>query len=125
MYCVNAFFLKGYKKMNYHKNLKKIMKMKSVDSRTLSDLTGISQSLISFYTRGNRSPGLQNAVKIAVALDVSLDEMVGKKPLSLFIQGSLEGLSKEEKEILIFYRRLDDPLQKQIIRQIIMSYLKE
>lgn len=40
--------------------------------------TGISQGLISEYKSGKKEPTLQNLIKIADYLDVSLDYLVGR-----------------------------------------------
>lgn len=113
------------KNTKYAKNLNKIMKMKNIDQRTLADKTGISQGLISFYAKGEREPGLKNALKLSMALGVTIDEMLGQHPLSSTPLKGLEGLSKEEKDILLYYRKIKDEGERQIIRMIIMSYLKE
>ena len=45
----------------------------------LAASTGISQGLISDYKSGKKEPTLQNLIKIADALDVSLDCLAGRE----------------------------------------------
>ena len=53
--------------------LNRTMKNRGIDQIKLSDLTGLSQSSISGYTRGVRSPSSYNCCLIAKALNCSLD----------------------------------------------------
>ncbi len=43
--------------------------------KELADLVGTSQAAISSYEKGTRRLGLETAQKIAIALEVSLDEL--------------------------------------------------
>lgn len=56
-----------------------ILQEKGVTAYKLAASTGISQGLISDYKRGKKEPTLQNLIKIADALDVSLDCLAGRE----------------------------------------------
>lgn len=55
-----------------------ILQERNVSAYKLSMNTGISQGLISEYKSGKKEPTLQNLIKIADYLDVSLDCLVGR-----------------------------------------------
>lgn len=55
--------------------IKKLRKQNGLTQKELADLVGTSQAAISNYESGNRSLGIETAKKIAIALEVSLDEL--------------------------------------------------
>lgn len=55
-----------------------ILQERNISAYKLSMNTGISQGLISEYKSGKKEPTLQNLIKIADYLDVSLDRLVGR-----------------------------------------------
>ena len=52
---------------------------KGMQITKLSEMTGISKGLINFYESDKTYAGLMNLISIADALDVSLDELIGRK----------------------------------------------
>lgn len=60
----------------FGQNLVFLRKEKEWTQENIAFETGISQSLISEYENNRKGPTLENALKIALALDVSLGEMV-------------------------------------------------
>lgn len=60
----------------FGKNLAFLRNELKWSQENLSLETGLSQSTISDYERNNKTPSLENALKIAMTLDVSLGEMV-------------------------------------------------
>ena len=61
------------------KKLREIRKKKKISQKELADLSGVYQSCISMYENGQRSPRLEIATKIASALGVTVDELIGEK----------------------------------------------
>lgn len=55
--------------------IKDIRKQNKMTQKELADLVGTSQAAISSYEKGTRRLGLETAQKIAIALEVSLDEL--------------------------------------------------
>lgn len=55
-----------------------ILQERNISAYKLSMNTGISQGLISEYKSGKKEPTLQNLIKIADYLDVTLDCLVGR-----------------------------------------------
>lgn len=55
--------------------LKDLRKKIGLSQEELADLVGTSQSAISNYENGNRKLNIETAQKIAIALEISLDEL--------------------------------------------------
>ena len=63
-----------------HKHRKRICKEKNITGYQLSKMTGISNSLLYKILREDTAdPQISTLIKIADALDVTLDELVGRK----------------------------------------------
>lgn len=56
-------------------------KNKGLSQEALSAKSGVSKDNIARYESGAVRPGLDKAFNLAVALDVTLDELVGFEPL--------------------------------------------
>lgn len=63
---------------DFSQNLKIIMDKKDMTQADLMRITGIPRSLISDYVNGKKSPALSNAIALAEALGVTLDELSGR-----------------------------------------------
>ena len=66
-------------KMN--ERIKKIRKQKGFSQIELGKRIGVSQQVITNYERGIREPNIETLLKIAGALDISLEALVGEKPI--------------------------------------------
>lgn len=73
-------------------NLKKIRKSKGLSQQDLAKLTNIDQRIISRYELDINKPELENLIKIAIVLDISIDDLIDFKNIQ-------HKLSKEYKEI--------------------------
>lgn len=60
------------------KNLREIRKRKGMTQAALSAFTGINRVSIAKYETGKTEPSLKTAEKLASALDVTVDELIGK-----------------------------------------------
>jgi transcriptional regulator with XRE-family HTH domain len=63
--------------------LNSLLKRKNLSQYELSKKSGISQGLISDYNANRKKPGETNLVKLALALECSLDELLelsGEEP---------------------------------------------
>ena len=56
-------------------SLKRLMWMKGITQTELSNMTGISNAVLSHYVNGKTCPSLFNADKISKALDCSIEEL--------------------------------------------------
>lgn len=84
--------------------LKQLRKQRGLNQTGLAIKLNISQSTISSYEKGDRSPDSETLLSIANFFDVSLDYLVGisdiKKPITK------SDLSADELENLYTYRQL-------------------
>lgn len=55
--------------------IKKIRKKYGLSQGELAELIGVTQATISLYETGKRNINIETAQKIAIALEVSLDEL--------------------------------------------------
>jgi len=63
--------------MNISKNLVELRKKNNLSQSDLATKTGISQVMVGKYERGDASPSIEVAKKIADVFEVSLDSLVG------------------------------------------------
>jgi transcriptional regulator with XRE-family HTH domain len=92
---------------NRIKDLRKKKKLSQIELAEIIDSAG---DVIGRYERGNSSPSIETAIKIADALDVSLDYLAGKIDIELnhemlFRVEQIAKRSKEEREFI--YRMID------------------
>jgi putative transcriptional regulator len=66
-------------KMN--EQIRKIRRQKGLSQVEFGDRIGVSQQVITNYERGIREPDLETMLKIAGALEVSIETLVGEKPV--------------------------------------------
>lgn len=60
-------------------SMKNVRKQKKIKSRELERMTGISHTTISRYENDYLVPGIFNLITLADALEVSLDEYIGRE----------------------------------------------
>lgn len=82
------------------KGLPGILDSKGMKPADLCRISGLSSGLISSYMSGAKTPTLKSAVTIAESLNVSLDELVGRKPSHF----APPPLTKDEEALLDDYR---------------------
>lgn len=61
----------------FPRRLRMLRERRGISRRVLSELCGLSKNMISRYERGERSPSLSDAVKLAKFFGVSLDQLAG------------------------------------------------
>ena len=64
--------------MKFKENLKKYRKEIPMTQAGLAKETGLTADWISHYETGKRLPSLPNLIKLADALDLTLDDLVGR-----------------------------------------------
>ncbi len=92
--------------MNTGKIIAELRDKKNLSQTDLADKSNVSRVMIGKYERGEAAPSIEAAKKIADALEVSLDNLVGegvykafdKKTLQRF--KDLEHLEEEKKKTL-------------------------
>lgn len=89
--------------MNISKRIAEIRKEKDWSQTDLSTKSGVSREMIGKYERGEASPSIEAAKKIADAFEVSLDYLVGEGANASFDKATVsrlhdvQKLSSEEK----------------------------
>lgn len=61
--------------LDFGDNLKRELKENGITARDLSYETGISESTIHYYIRGERMPSVSNAIKIMQALNCTFEDL--------------------------------------------------
>lgn len=84
-----------------------LRKEKEISQTELANKTGISQVMVGKYERGDASPSIEVAKKIADALEVSLDYLVGEGVNSKFDKSTLKRIEEiqqleEDKKKTLF-----------------------
>lgn len=98
--------------MEFSKKLSELLLLYEMTQADLCKRTGIPSSLMANYYSGKKSPALSNAIVIADAFGISLDELVGKTqhgdttprtliPYEKEFIGILEQLKPESKDYLL------------------------
>ena len=95
--------------------IKDLRKKKKLSQIELAEIINSAGDVIGRYERGNSSPSIETAIKIAEALDVSLDYLVGKIDIELnhemlYRLEQVATQPKEEREFI--YRMVDFLLQE-------------
>lgn len=74
--------------VKFGERLRELRKQKNLTQRQLADLIGVKNSIISFYEVGDRIPSPEVIIKLASALHVSADYLLGiEKEESIIITG--------------------------------------
>lgn len=65
--------------LSFEGRLETIRKIRGLSQSDLSKLTGLQPSAISHFECGRRKPSISNLVKLADALDVQTDYLLGRE----------------------------------------------
>ncbi|MAS87457.1 MAG: transcriptional regulator [Micavibrio sp.] len=93
--------------VDFSNKLTQIRKDKKLSREELAKLIGTSGAIIGRYERGDMKPSIEIAAKIAEALEVSLDYLVGsvsaivKDKKMLYRLELLEKISEEDKNTIL------------------------
>lgn len=102
--------------MNTSKRITDTRKEKDWSQTDLANESGVSREMIGKYERGDASPSIEVAKKIADALEVSLDYLVGEGVNSKFDKSTL----KRIEEI----QQLEDDKKKTLF-DVIDTFIRE
>ncbi len=83
--------------------LKKLRDAKGLSQKELAQKLGVSKGTVYRYENNTQSPSLENAAKLALLLDTSLDYLTGLEN-ALTIQ--LPDLNEEERNALMEFIRI-------------------
>lgn len=107
-----------FKNTNFYKifmdRAQDMMQKKGIKQADLAEMTGIPTATISRYMTGVHSPKVEYVAKLAAAMQVSVDYLLG-----LSMQSVLETPPTPEERILVdAYRRADDHTKKMVMMQL-------
>lgn len=94
--------------MEFGTTLLRILEGRGLRPADLSRMTGLSTGLVSNYLNNKSKPTLGNAILIADALAISLDELAGRNVPSTAAQ----------RELLSYFGQLNEEGQEAAIRQV-------
>ena len=67
---------------DFSRNLKRIRALSGVTLQEISTNSGVSEATLSLIENRKRNPSLDTAVKISIALNISLSELAGIKSIT-------------------------------------------
>ena len=94
--------------MSFSDSLEAIMFERGLKQADICRMTGIDSGLMSNYMNKKKAPSLSNAVLIADALAISLDDLCGRNAPSTAAQ----------RELLAFFGQLNEEGQESAIRMV-------
>ena len=65
--------------IKFKENLRAYRQARSMTQKELAKKTGLTHEWISHYENGRRLPSLQNLIKLADALNISIDELARRE----------------------------------------------
>lgn len=92
------------------------LKETGISRRSLAEMSGISVHTINVWFRDNRSPKVRDAVEIARALGVTIEELVEGRRVALH-------LPRHVSEVVEMMLECDEPYQASI-RDIVRAYVR-
>lgn len=93
--------------------LRELRETKKLSQLKLGMLLDVAQETISGYEIGRSEPNLEMLVKLADALDTSVDYILGRSDVKAVIKTA--ELSEQETELLISFRRLTNSKKERAI----------
>ncbi len=106
--------------MTVGEKLQELIDWNSTSQTKLAQVTGISQSTISEYTRDTREPSLEALRKLAAALDVSVWTIINGEPLAIT---PLE-ITEDECRVVAAYRSLSVP-GRELVHQTLRTLIRQ
>ncbi len=102
--------------MNTGKIIAALRDKKAMSQTDLAEQSGVSRVMIGKYERGEAAPSIDAAKKIADALEVSLDNLVG--------EGMLKGFDKKTLQRFKDLDHLEDEKKKTLF-DLIDTYIRD
>lgn len=99
--------------MTFADALRSLLESRGLKQADLCRMTGIDTGLMSNYMSGKKSPSLSNAVIIADALRITLDELSGLKK-----KRDMELQERYREELLAYFDQLNDEGKMSAVRMV-------
>ena len=107
---------------DFSEYLAQYMKERKVNQVELAKISGIKQQLISSYIRGSKTarlPSFKNLIRLANALDCSIDQLIGLDDIASGKTGGLD-LTGDSQKIVEAYNRLPETdWRREAIKEIL------
>lgn len=102
--------------------IKQLRIEKKISQEDLEEITGISRALLSHYETGRSTPNVENALKLAKAFGVTVEDLFGPGSTNVkeFVD-EIGSLSKGEKEVISKYRTIN-PTQKAMVGEMLEAF---
>lgn len=92
--------------VDFGRKLRELRKQKNLTQKQLAALIGVKNSIISFYEVGDRMPSPEIIIKLAAALNVTCDYLLGIEKNETI---DVSGLDENDKKLV---RSLVDTLRR-------------
>ena len=101
-------------------NLRKIRKARGMTQKQLAELVGVTESSISQYENGGKTPSFEIALKLAEALDCESADLVSKRDVIIEKTATQSGDGYDEKLLraMQIFRSLDDTEKDMMLAQL-------
>ena len=107
-------------------NLRRIMFLTGIRQVDLADRIGVNKGNVSRWVKGENIPYGENLAKLAAALGVSVDVLLGEKELTYadflpkpeVVQEDFADYSGDEKVLIEAYRRSNEE-QRRLVRYVL------
>ena len=96
-------------------NLRVLRNAKGMSQQQLADAIGVTQQAIHQYETDKVEPDLENLIRLADTLEVSVDLLIGHQAVD---PTSNNLISNDEYSIIDIYRSLDSSDKKTVVRLI-------
>ena len=100
----------------FGKNLRKIMKEKNITSRSLAMSIGVTETYISYWLTGKKTPSLKIIERLADFLDVTTSALITKKDPPP--DEGLEDLAKKYESVLLAMESMRPDLVAELTSRI-------
>lgn len=95
-------------------NIKDLRNEHKITQTKLSELIGVTQSAIAKYESGENEPSIEVLIKIAKALNVTTDELLGIQTKKETSTEEVEVLGTDQRAIQKLAKKLDDAQASQV-----------
>ena len=93
--------------------IRELREQRHLNQEGLAQRINVSQSTVSAYETGERTPDLDTLINLADFFDVSIDYLVGRSASKRHLSQS--DLNTAEQEHLVSYRRLTEIQQQRLL----------
>ena len=110
--------------MNFGDKIRSLRIQAGLTQEELADKCGMKKQNISRYETSDREPNIRTAKKIAVALSVSLEDILNTEFSSSSRESLKPDYSESELHLIQLYRRADE-IDRTTIKNILSRYEEE